>query len=216
MAERSKVLTGIGAWFLVILIAGGSGVFVTLPQEPPLALGLCFAVPVAILVLLYRYSLSVRRVAQLPDLGVLTLLHLWRLGGASFLLEYSRGQLPGGFAFPAGIGDVIIGMTAIPMFLALRRDQERARPRFAIWNIFGLIDLVAAVGLGILHLESSLGLLAGSGPTTQIMTVLPYSMIPTFFVPLFISLHLLAISRSPKSKQGLAINFRTVSGEVRH
>ncbi len=196
MSERSRVLTGIGVWSLVILVAGGSGVFVSPPQKPPLALGLCFGAPVAILVLLYRCSPSVRRVAQSADLGVLTLLHLWRLGGADFLLEYSRGRLPAGFAFPAGIGDVIVGLTAIPMTLALRRDPERARPWFILWNLFGLVDLVVAVGSGILHSGSSLGLLAGSGPTTWIMTVLPRSLIPTFFVPLFILLHLLAITRS--------------------
>jgi hypothetical protein len=209
MSERSKVLAGIGVWFLVMLAAGGAGAFVSAPQQPPVALGLCFAVPVAVFALLYHYVPSVRRVAQSADLGVLTLLHLWRLGGADFLLEYSQGRLPAGFAFPAGIGDVIIGLTAIPMALALRRDPERGRPWFIIWNIFGLVDLVLAVGSGILHSESSLGLLAGSGPTTQIMTVLPRSMIPTFFVPLFISLHLLAINRMRKLRTG---DFFTMRG----
>ncbi|MGH7233778.1 MAG: hypothetical protein ACREJU_20815, partial [Nitrospiraceae bacterium] len=106
------------------------------------------------MVLLYHHSPSVRRVARSADLGVLTLLHLWRLVGTDFLLEYSRGRLPGGFAFPAGIGDLIIGLTAIPMALALLRDPERARPWFILWNVFGLVDLVVAVGSGILHSES--------------------------------------------------------------
>ena len=196
MSDRSKVLTGIGAWFLVMLVSGETGAFVTSRQERPSILGLSVATPIAIFVLLYRWSPSVRLVAQSANLVVLTLLHLWRLGGADFLVEYSRGRLPAGFAFPAGIGDMIIGLTAIPMALALRRDPEKARPWFILWNVFGLLDLVVAVGSGILHSESSLGLLAGSGPTTQIMTVLPRSLIPTFFVPLFISLHLLAIHRS--------------------
>ena len=41
----------------------------------------------------------------------------------------------------------------------------------------------------------SLGILAGSGPTTLLMGEFPRSMIPTFFVPSFILLHLLALLR---------------------
>jgi hypothetical protein len=209
MGDRTKIATGIGVWFLLVLVAGDSKAFVGSPENSPVALGLCFAAPVAILVLLYRRSGAVRRLAQSMDLAGLTLLHLWRLGGADFLFEYSRGRLPAGFAFPAGIGDLIIGLTAIPMALALQRDPARACRWFIIWNVFGLIDLVVAVGLGILHSESSWGLLAGSGPTTSIMTVLPRSMIPTFLVPLFISLHLLAINRS---RQGLRERGQHIAG----
>ena len=42
---------------------------------------------------------------------------------------------------------------------------------------------------------STLGVLTGTGPSTLLMSELPRSMIPTFLVPLFILLHLLALAR---------------------
>jgi len=63
------------------------------------------------------------------------------------------------------------------------------------WNLFGLFDLILALSLGLSFSASSLGFLAGTGATTLLMTELPRSMIPTFGVPMFILLHLLALAR---------------------
>jgi hypothetical protein len=49
--------------------------------------------------------------------------------------------------------------------------------------------------VGILHSPSSIGILAGAGPTTQLMSQLPRCMVPTFLVPVFMLLHLLALAR---------------------
>ena len=71
-------------------------------------------------------------------------LQVWRVGGLFFLVEWARGHLPGGFALPAGIGDVLVGLTAPLVAAGLARHQgERA---FAWWNGLGLLDLVVAVG----------------------------------------------------------------------
>jgi hypothetical protein len=69
------------------------------------------------------------------------------------------------------------------------------RTRFIAWNLFGLLDLVVAITLGILHSPGPAGLLTGAGATTSLMAELPRSIIPTFFVPLFMMLHLLGLSR---------------------
>jgi hypothetical protein len=195
MNDGTKLAIGLGGWFAVALIASDSGAFVGTPGRLPVGLGLAVVVPVVILSWLYRGDGAIWRLGQSVNLSVLTLLHLWRLVGAEFLFEYSHGRLPGGFAFPAGLGDMIVGLTAIPMALALRRNPGGARLWLIVWNVFGLVDLIVAVSLGILYSDGALGFLSGSGPTTRLMQVLPRSMIPTFFLPLFISLHLLAIHR---------------------
>jgi hypothetical protein len=69
------------------------------------------------------------------------------------------------------------------------------RKWFVAWNILGIIDLVLAVTLGILHSVSTFGILAGNGPTTLLMTQFPRSLVPTFLVPIYILLHLLALAR---------------------
>jgi|CXWL01.1.fsa_nt_gi hypothetical protein len=199
MPDRLGIMTGIAVWFLAALAAGGMGLFVVQsPQQPPLALGLGVFVPVLVFIILYRSLPSFRRTAQAADLSILACVHIWRLLAIDFLILCAHGHLPAGFAVPAGIGDIITAVIAIPIAMAFRRDPIRVRPWFIVWNVFGLIDLVTAVSLGILYSESAWGFLAGTGPTTNLMVVLPRSMVPTFFVPLFISLHFLAIVRSRK------------------
>jgi hypothetical protein len=79
--------------------------------------------------------------------------------------------------------------------VAISRDNAGARARFVAWNFLGIFDLVLAVTMGILNSPSAFGILAGSGPTTLLMSQFPRSLIPTFFVPLYIVLHLLALVR---------------------
>jgi hypothetical protein len=198
--EKSKwtVVTVIGLlalWFLYALIAGARGVYEVGPSKPPLAFGLSFALPILLGIGLYRLSPSLRAFARSLDLRLVTALHFWRIIGLYFLFAYAQGLLPAGFAFPAGLGDIAIAVTAIPMARALGRNPSGARKVFTAWNLFGLADLLIAVATGVLHSASSIGLLAGSGPTTAIMTRLPMLLVPTFFVPLFILLHLIALAR---------------------
>jgi hypothetical protein len=63
------------------------------------------------------------------------------------------------------------------------------------WNVFGLLDLLAAISTGMLYSNSSLGVLVRGGVTTERMSTFPVSLIPTFFVPLFILVHLLIFKR---------------------
>jgi hypothetical protein len=58
-----------------------------------------------------------------------------------------------------------------------------------LWNIVGTADLVIAVTSGVLHGRSPIGVLAGSIPT-DVVARYPLSVIPTFFVPLALMLHL--------------------------
>ena len=65
------------------------------------------------------------------------------------------------------------------------------------WNVLGSLDLVLAVSLGVLASATPVGLLAGD-VTTRLMGQFPLSLIPTFFVPLLLIFHLIALSRVGK------------------
>jgi hypothetical protein len=65
------------------------------------------------------------------------------------------------------------------------------RNGFIVWQVLGIADLVAAVGLG-----TTAGLLSPHGPSMAAMTVLPLSLIPTFLVPLFFILHGICIAQA--------------------
>jgi hypothetical protein len=62
-----------------------------------------------------------------------------------------------------------------------------------VWTVFGIVDLVAAAALGVLHSHSRIGLLAGE-ITTDSMRALPMSLIPTFIVPLLLVVHALSFA----------------------
>jgi hypothetical protein len=116
---------------------------------------------------------------------------MWRLVGIVFLVLYHRGQVPGVWALPAGWGDIIIGVTAPFLAWAIAR-RIAGKQLILVWNAFGLLDLFAAIILGVLSSNGPLGILA-HGATTQIMGTFPLSIVPTFGVPLFIIIHLITI-----------------------
>ena len=109
-----------------------------------------------------------------------------------FLLGYAQNELPASFAIPAGIGDVLVGLAA-PFVAVLSAPSTRAGRRIIIgWCVVGLADLVVAVTMGVLNAPGKFGLLAGEVTTAPLLE-LPLSLIPTFFVPLSILLHLIVL-----------------------
>jgi hypothetical protein len=78
------------------------------------------------------------------------------------------------------------------VILALRRQPAFAVGRlFRVWNLFGILDLVVAVGLGAL--SSILGIGISAEITTFPMGESPLVLVPTFLVPLFVMLHLASL-----------------------
>jgi hypothetical protein len=120
------------------------------------------------------------------DLDGPSAIHLqaYRALGAFFLIEYWNQRLAPGFAIPAGVGDLIVGLSAPLVAGALRSGKPGAQRLALAWNAFGLLDLVISVSLGTM-------LLNGANPLTTVEIFrYPLSLIPTFFVPLSFILHL--------------------------
>ncbi len=111
------------------------------------------------------------------------------LGVAVALPIYTAHRLPAPFAPIAGWGDIFVGATAPLVALLAYRRGVMTRPILWIWNLIGALDLIAAVGLGVL---SSPGLqhLILAEPSSAIMTTLPWLLIPGFLVPLLFAVHI--------------------------
>jgi hypothetical protein len=136
--------------------------------------------------------------APTGDLRLLTATQAWRAGGLGFLALYAHGILPGQFAWPAGLGDIAIGVTAPWVVMALMRNPGFVRSRaFAVWNWLGILDLVTAVTSGAL----SSGFIPGlrSEVTTAAMAELPMVLIPAYLVPLFIMFHATALLQARRA-----------------
>jgi hypothetical protein len=176
----------------LIFVLGARGVFVAPPGAPPLALLIGLLAPLSLFLVGYRTIPPLREFILSADLRLIVGIQAWRWAGFGFLTLYTYGVLPGIFAWPAGLGDMAIGVTA-PLVLAalLRRPGFAASKSFVAWNVSGILDLTVAVSIGAL-----VPLLAPNfyGPvSTAPMTQLPLVLVPTYLVPTFLILHLTAL-----------------------
>jgi hypothetical protein len=194
VSPRQLAVAVVVVWFVLALVGSLVGVFDSEPR-PPILLGLAAVVPVALFVLIYLESPGFREFVSSLDLRWLTLAQTWRVLGVVFVILYYQGRLPGVFALPAGWGDFAIGITA-PLVAWLWKPPYPQKT-FAVWNLLGITDLVVAVTLGVLASKTPVGLLAGDA-STRLMGMFPLSLIPTFFVPLFVILHLISLIRVRK------------------
>jgi hypothetical protein len=182
--------------------------FTLTPLIPAFLLG-----SIGIALLTIRLSPSLRRVLAALSLPAIVGVQFYRAIGAIFVILLALGQLPAYFALPAGWGDVAVGLAAPLVALALARNARGSRTIALGWNVFGLLDLIVAVGMGT-------GLLApvlvpGLGPRVEsaaAMGVYPMILVPTFLVPLSVLLHGIALVRLVRPvKLGLGFSPRAAA-----
>jgi len=179
-------------WLGLVFLLGAQGAFVGSPGSPPLAIFFGFAIPLAVFFAAYFGWSGFRAFVLGADLRFVATIQAWRWAGLGFLSLYAYGVLPGLFAFPAGLGDMAIGVSAPWIVLGLiRRPSFATSQRFVIWNIMGIIDLVVAVSMGAICSGFLRGLTGNV--TTGPMAQLPLVFIPAYLVPIFIMLHFTAL-----------------------
>lgn len=190
MGKYAKLTSGlIAAWFVFSLVASGLHLFNNSSNAPPAAVGLAATTPIVIFLVWFASSAGFRRFVLSLNPRTLTLVQTWRVEGFTFVVLAAYGILPRLFAWPAGFGDIAVGVTAPLAALLLARPERRGT--FLFWQLLGIADLVNAVTLGTLA-----GVINPQGIPTQPMTVLPLSLIPTFAVPLLLILHLICIAQA--------------------
>lgn len=195
MSKYAKLTGGIiAAWFVFSLAASALQIYTNAPNRPPLPLGLAALTPIILFLAWFFSSAEFRQFALSLNPRTLTVVQSWRIEGFTFLALAAYGILPGLFAFPAGWGDIAIGVTA--PFVALGLALPGHRKSFIFWQILGIVDLVSAVTLGTLA-----SVLNPHGVGAGAMTVLPMSLIPTFEVPLFLILHIICIAQAVRWPQ---------------
>src|SRR5882672_8299477 len=139
------------AWLALIFVLGARGAFAATQGAPPLALLIGLLAPLTLFLLGYWTIPPVREFILSVDLRLIVGIQAWRWAGFGFLTLYTYRVLPGIFAWPAGLGDMAIGITA-PLVLArlLRRPNFAASKSFVAWNLGGILDLTVAVSIGAL------------------------------------------------------------------
>jgi len=178
-------------WFAVAWSAAINGAFLTGVSPAPF-LPLAIFLPVIIGAPLLLLSTRVGQGLDAMPASWLVALQLYRVFGSWALAFWLRGALPGVFALPAGMGDLLTGLFALPTAIALATGTAQGRRAAIIWNIFGLLDLAVAITMGMITSPGRFQLIVpslqsiGAGAYPGVLT-------PAFVVPSSILLHALSL-----------------------
>ena len=178
----------LAAWAALTVVLALRGFYKPPDTRSPPPVGIQLAIALVGLALFLAISPSLR--SLLTNQKNLIRLNVWRLVGAVFLVLMLAGQMPALWALPSGIGDVIVGLAAFSV--ANRLDRPGGRRLAIIFNLFGLADLVVAIGLGIMT-NTGPAQVFHTTPTSELATQFPLALVPTFLVPLAFVLHFVSL-----------------------
>jgi len=184
---KLSIIFVLAVWLALVFVIGAPNGFVTPTGSPPIPIAIGFGAPLIVFFAALISSQAFRDFVFALDNRIMLAVQAWRFAGIAFIAMYVHNVLPGGFAWPAGLGDMAIGITA-PLMLAtlIRNPRFAASKAFVVWNLLGILDLLIAVGVGTL--EAVLAPVTAS-VTTAPMAELPLLLIPVYFVPILIILH---------------------------
>jgi hypothetical protein len=134
-------------------------------------------------------------------LAALVGINSFRIGGVFFLVLFADRRLSAPFAPSAGWGDIITGIAAIPLAAMAASRRRVSRRLLAAWNAFGTLDLVVAVTLAFVSAPGTPFRIFTEGPGTVVMTTLPWVLVATFLVPLYLLTHFTIAVRLRSSRQ---------------
>ncbi|MEX3934405.1 MFS transporter [Paraburkholderia phymatum] len=180
-------------WFAVVWSAAINGVFHldASPRSVPW-LPLAIFLPVMIGAPLLLLSKRVGQVLDAMPASWLIALQLYRVFGSWALAAWLRGVLPGVFALPAGTGDLLTGLSAVPAAIAVASGTAQGRRAAIAWNLFGLADFAVALTLGLITSPGRFQLIVPNVPGIG-AGAYPNVLTPAFVVPGSILLHVLSL-----------------------
>jgi hypothetical protein len=197
--------SGVLPWVLLglVLLAWGTGVLLLAEAQgmrqglgqPPFKLAASILVPVGIGVLIWRLVPAIRRWTDSWDLAIVVGIQTFRVIGIVFLFVWWLGHLPTIFAWVAGLGDIAVGILALPATVAVALKSPGWQAGVRRLTYAGLADFAVVLSLGALSAEGRPLQFPGE-PTAVAMQMMPMVMIPGFLVPIFILLLLLQYQRS--------------------
>jgi hypothetical protein len=210
-----RVLAGLSVWFIYAGLLGYFGVVKNSAMRPP---GIAFiVVPVLLFLVLFIVRLSASaRVALAFPLWIILGTQCFRIGVELFLDQlWIEGLVPKMLTFEGANVDIYIGASA-PL-IAWLSTRGRLGIRLALaWNVLGLLALTNVVIRAVLTAPGPFNLIHAEVPNLM-MGTFPFLLIPGFFVPLAVVLHVLAIraiSSRPRTATSGAVSSDRSQNEV--
>ena len=177
-------------WLAAVVILSKQGIFAINPIVAPFIM-IGFILLFAFLQKVYASKTAQAITAAMP-MHWLIAIQTYRIVGVAFFFLWAQGVLPAAFAFPAGIGDILVGLSAPIVAYLYYRKKPYANKLAIWWNILGIVDLIIALGTGILGFPRPIQTLPVS-PSTEAMSLYPLALVSLFSVPLALLLHALGI-----------------------
>lgn len=180
------------AWYALCTVLAINHVFEASKESLSPTIPIAVTLPIIAGVLLFKRTQALSSaIASIPS-SWLVGVQFYRVIGIVFLFFYWQGWLSKEFAFPAGMGDVAVGLLAAPVALALHRKRCTAILLAITWNILGIADFLIAMTIGFLTTSGPLQIWNMDTPN-DVISMYPLVMIPIYTIPSSIGLHLLSI-----------------------
>ncbi len=202
-SQRIALSVGAGLWTGLAAALAGADLFLGSKAVGPVLIGTVIASPLVAAAIAASLSASVRALLLEMPMPFLIGLNVWRIGGGFFLLLAAEGRLAGPFPYSAGWGDIITGALALPVAWLALRGQGKALVWG--WNAFGMLDLVAALALGITSANGSPLQIIHAGVGSAGVQTLPWSLIPTVLVPMFLIVHAVIFAQLARAGRGVEV-----------
>ena len=187
-AQKLTAVALAGLWIGLAIALASAGVYAVTSTPVP-AIGLMVGLPLVAAGAAALSLASAREALLALPLPLLVGLNAMRVFGGFFLLLAAQDRLSGPFPQSAGWGDIIVGLTAIPLTMSIVRSPHGHRAALLAWNLFGALDLIAAVTLGIMSAPGSPLQVFGETIGSAAVVTLPWSNIPTLLVPFYLVTH---------------------------
>lgn len=206
LGKRVAAWLGVGiilaVWLATIWTLAASGVFERGLGKIP-TLPIAIALPVLLGALMLTRSRAVGSLLDATPASWLVGLQVYRVLGGMFVVYWIHGSMPAAFALPAGIGDVLTGLLALPAAVWVASGSGIGRRIGIRWNLLGLIDFAVAITMGMLTAPGPAQLLARAHPNLQI-ALFPTAMTPAFVVPFSTLLHVLSLRQLQRVRRTAA------------
>ena len=145
------------------------------------------AVPLAVILFVIVGNTKLfRQLLRSVTLESLIALHVFRLLGVFFLLLYFYHLLPLGFAFSAGMGDIITAILALPVAKMVSKGKPGSLKIAFAWNIFGALDIINILVITGISARNSI---ATGKVGSMEMTMFPFVWFPAFAPATILFLH---------------------------
>lgn len=187
------MVLGLAAWFAYVAVLSHFDVLRRSEGRPP---GAFFILAPVLVGLIAAALLSVTgpgtRLVMTVPLALAIGGQVFRVGVELFIHElWAEGLVPQMLTFNGANVDIYAGLTA-PIIAVLAMNRRWGTVVAWAWNVAGLLALANVVVRAILTSPGPLNVLHTDPPNAMFATF-PFMYIPAFYVPLAVTLHLIAI-----------------------